>query len=154
MEKVTRTKINEAGVEVFSTMYFMPIQLLAELPAEDVWRLDSTYITAEIRYSGMLHAAVTFYFPARMVTSIVENFLGVDPDEITEQQMLDTMKEAANMVIGCFLGKADPEGATKLGIPKASLLQDFSPANIGADAEILVFTSEYGFLWMSYVEHG
>ena len=147
MEEVVREKLHEAGVKVFGTMYFMPIQLLDTVPREEKWHLAGSYVAAEIAFSGLMNACVTFYFPIEIVTNIVEGFLGVPPEEITSQQMIDTMQEAANMVIGCFLGKADPEGASKLGIPKAAVVQDFSPKTISDDA-MLVFESEFGYLWM------
>lgn len=150
MDKILE-KVNEAAMEVFGTMYFMPLQILQQPPAEGSWHLDSSYICAEIGFAGPLNADVTFYFPLAMVKNITEGFLGIDPGEITNRQMEDTMKEAANMTIGCFLGKVDPEGLSKLGIPSASVLLDFSPAAI-KEEEMFIFESEFGYLWMRYVE--
>jgi len=133
-------------------MYFMPVQILDVVPDDREIAADTDYLQADISFSGLLNATVTFYFPVTMANHIVERFLGVTADDVSEKQQLDTMKEAANMVIGCFLGKADPEGKSKLSIPSASLVQEISFSHLASEA-IIVFASEFGNLWMSYVEN-
>jgi hypothetical protein len=150
MDQSIRDKIADAATEVFSTMYFMSVQLLKDPPLQDNWDLDTTYISARIDFVCPWGAVVRFFFPGRLARNIAEGFLGIDAADISEKQAVDTMKEAANMVIGSFLGKADPDGVCKLGIPTAEVISDFSPANLSQEPELFAFTSEFGYMWMTY----
>ena len=142
--------LNESAIEVFGTMYFTPIELLEEIPPKEKWQLESTYIRTAIGYSGPLQAQMQFFFPRSLAKSIAEGFLGLDDSELTEAQIVDTMREAANMIIGNFLGKLDPNGDCTLGIPEAEAVTDFSPETAGHGKESLAFFSDFGFLWLFF----
>jgi hypothetical protein len=150
MDQKIKEELGQSATEVFSTMYFLSVQLLADLPSKENWDLDMSYIAAKIDYSGPLSATIRFFFPDRLVRNTVEGFLGIEADEISQRQASDTMKEAANMVVGSFLGKVDPDGSCKLGIPTTEYVTDFSPEGLGADAEVMAFTSEFGHIWLTY----
>jgi len=152
MDQTLKEQIGNSATEVFSTMYFLPVQLLDEKPSKEKWDLENLYISASISFTGPLSAKINIFFPKSLAINIAEGFLGIDPGDITEQLALDTMQEAANMVIGSFLGKADPDGVCKLGIPKAEQISDFSPGAIEPGAELLAFTSEFGYMWLTYKE--
>lgn len=143
-----KLKLNSAAVEVFGTMYYTPIELLPEVPEKSAWQLDSSYVRASIQYSGPQEAKLDFYFPCSLAKNIAEGFLGVDPADLTEAQVVDTMREAANMIGGNFLGKIDPEGACVLGIPEAGLVENFLPDEMGQGRHLLAFISDFGHLWL------
>jgi CheY-specific phosphatase CheX len=151
LDKNIREMVVEAAEEVFGTMYFVPIELVDEIPDANLWNLESSHVVASISFSGPLNGAVKFFFPASLARKIVAGFLGMDESEVSDSQALDTMGEAANMIIGSFLGKVHPEGACKLNIPASEQVNGFSPADITDDVELLAFRSEFGFLWMTYV---
>lgn len=150
LDSELRAQISDSLVEVFGTMYFMPVQMLEGVPDRNEWDLDSVYVSAEINFVRKKNTRIKFFFPDNLARNVAEGFLGIDPDEISDSQAVDTMKEAANMVVGCFLGKADPDGICKLGIPIASRITDFSPDVLGQGSDLIVFRSEYGFLWLDY----
>ncbi len=150
MDQSIKDKIGESAAEVFSTMYFISVQLLPDLPPQDKWDLDTTYISARIHFTGPVSAVICFFFPGSLARNIAESFLGIEAADVSEKQAVDTMQEAANMVIGTFLGKADPDGACKLGIPTAQYISGFSPAELDSEAESFAFMSEFGYLWMTY----
>ncbi len=142
-----KTQLNAAAVEVFGTMYYTPIELLTELPAADSWHLDPHYIKAEIGYHGPVSAVLCFYFPRRLAISIAGGFLGTPEEEIVDSQLIDTMREAANMIVGNFLGRIDQEGTCTLGIPAAEVVAGFSPEARPGE-EIMAFVSDFGLLWL------
>ena len=76
------------------------------------------------------------------------NFLGVDEDEASDSQIIDTAAETANMAIGSLLGKLDPGGTALLAIPKARLLAEFSPETLLAASGLCMFNTEFGILWV------
>lgn len=144
-----KKQLNEAAAEVFGTMYFTPVELLSVVPDRGSWRLESSYIKAAIEYDGPLRGELCFYFPRSLAVSIASGFLGLDSEAITDQQLIDTMREAANMIVGNLLGRIDQGGVCILGIPSAEVVPDFSPDSAGELAgDLLAFVSDFGFLWL------
>lgn len=150
MNETAKKHLNAAAVEVFGTMYYTPVELLPELPEEKSWQVESKYVKTAIGYLGPLAASLCFYFPRSLAISIAGGFLGIDEEAISDPQLTDTMREAANMIVGNFLGRIDSEGACTLGIPVAEVIDGFSPAQVRQDGELVAFISDFGFLWMTY----
>ena len=145
-----RQKLNEAVVEVFGTMYFTPVDLLSEVPSENQWHLQDRYIKAVIAYTGPLAAQMELYFPFSLGSNIAAGFLGIDPEKLNEKQIVDTMREAANMIVGSLLGKLDPHGDCKLGIPAAEMVKDYSPQSVPPGSTALAFISDFGLMWVFF----
>ena len=145
-----RQKLNSAAVEVFGTMYYTPVELLDDIPAEDQWQLEEKYVRTAIDFTGPHESQMRFYFPFSLAVSIAGGFLGQDEADLSQEQINDTMKESANMIVGNFLGRLDPEGACKLGIPIAETISNFSPGNSKDSGDILSFTSDFGYVWVTY----
>jgi len=150
MNETAKKDLNAAAIEVFGTMYYTPVELLPELPDEKSWQVEPRYVRTAIGYRGPLAAHLCFYFPRSLAVSIAGGFLGLDEEEISDPQLIDTMREAANMIVGNFLGRIDTEGACTLGIPVAEVTDGFSPAQVKEDGELVAFISDFGFLWMTY----
>jgi len=150
MSEIEKTQLNAAAVEVFGTMYYTPVELLPGLPGQDSWHLENQYVKTSIGYSGPLRANMCFYFPRSLAVSIAGGFLGIEEEAISDTQLLDTMREAANMIVGNFLGRIDSAGACTLAIPAAEINQGFSPESVQQDGELMTFISDFGFLWMIY----
>lgn len=150
IDATEKKQLNAAAVEVFGTMYFTPVELLPEVPAQDRWQLEDQYIKTAISFTGPRHASMCFYFPRSLATSVAGGFLGIDEEAVSDQQLIDTMRESANMIVGNYLGRLDPDGACTLGIPAAELVKGFSPGLELQDAVLLAFISDFGLLWLVY----
>ena len=144
-----RQKLNDSSVEVFGTMYYTPIELLPDMPAQEQWNLEEQYVRTVIEYRGPHTANMEFFFPKSLAVNIAGGFLGVDDESLSDEQTIDTMREATNMIIGNFLGRIDPDGACKLGVPSAEVVSDFSPDNCPT-GHVVAFMSDFGFLWMMF----
>ena len=131
-------------------MYYTPIELLPEIPAQEQWNLEENYAKTTISYTGPQTAKMEFFFPKSLAVNIAGGFLGVDESSLLDEQIVDTMREATNMIIGSFLGRIDPDGVCKLGIPEAEIVSNFSPADCDGDT-MVAFMSDFGFLWMRYI---
>nr|MBF0222153.1 chemotaxis protein CheX [Desulfobulbaceae bacterium] len=149
MDTDSLKKLNESAVEVFGTMYYTPIELLPEIPPEDRWNLEENYAETSISYDGDQVGHMKFFFPKTLAVNIAGGFLGADESSLQEEQIVDTMREATNMIIGNFLGKIDPAGLCKLGIPAAGIISDFSPKECPA-GRVVAFMSDFGYLWMEF----
>lgn len=148
---VERGKLNDAAIEVFGTMYFTPVELLSQLPAKDTWHLQEVYIHTFIEFTGPHCARLHFYFPISLAENITAGFLGLEEEQLTEALLVDTMRESANMIVGNYLGRLDPDGACSLGIPRADKVTGFSLESAEHAGDLLAFMSDFGFIW-TYLE--
>lgn len=142
-----KEKMNQAAAQVFGAMYFTPVEMLVQVPPEHKWNLEDKYVKAAIAYSGPQQADLEFYFPITLGINIAAGFIGVDENALSDDQIIDTMREAANMITGSFLGMIDAEGDCRLGIPKAEIVSDFSPTKL-AGFSAIALTSDFGLLWI------
>ncbi len=150
MDERFKKVAQETFGEVFETMFFTFLEPIDELPGPDAFACDDDYIQADISYHGPHAARFAVYLPRRLATNITMNFLGADEEDINDEQMLDTAKETANMAVGSLLGKIDPAGESKLHIPEATIMEQFSAAEILQESGVLLFNTDFGPLWVVY----
>ena len=149
-----RQHVRQTVVDVLGTMFFTFPEPMEPPPPEPEWGESSVFINSTIAHTGQIQARYNFYFPERLARTITQNFLGVEANEVTSQQVLDTMAEIANMIAGSLLGRIDPDGASKLSIPAACELPGFTPASVAAAPGVCVFQCDEGVLWLVYEEEG
>lgn len=149
MDVTYRKHLNAAAVEVFGTMYFTPVELLTEPPCEEERRFAEEYVQTSISYwsPGGDETRLDFYFPMELASTIAEGFLGIEIEDVREAQLLDTMREAGNMIGGNLLGRIDPDGKSRLGIPRASRATGVAEV-IRAAGDVQAFLSDYGMIWV------
>ncbi len=143
-----QNKLNAAAMQVFGTMYFTPIELLAELPDMTSNDSEDTFIKVTIGYKGPHQAELSFYFPHRLASHIAGGFLGIEEESLVEGQITDTIQESANMIVGNYLGRIDEQGECALGIPKAELVDSRSLKQQVECNETLAFISDFGIVWL------
>ncbi|MDA8164115.1 MAG: chemotaxis protein CheX [Desulfobacteraceae bacterium] len=148
MDVELKKKLYRTLSEVFETMFFTILEPLEEPPVPEE-ASGEDHFEAVIGYRGDREGTFRFYFPEQLARYITFNFLGLEPDEVTERQLLDTVKETANMAVGSLLGKLDPEGRCQLGIPE-SRRAVFPPPWLAAHPGAAAFNSEQGILWLVY----
>jgi hypothetical protein len=62
--------------------------------------------------------AISIVIPVNLVKVITANFLGIEKEDVNENQKKDTTKEALNIIGGHMFSLFDKEGDTSLGIPE------------------------------------
>ncbi|MCX5876806.1 MAG: chemotaxis protein CheX [Deltaproteobacteria bacterium] len=147
MDEDLRRVIFATFSEVFETMFFTFLEPLEEAPGKEELACGK-FIEATIGYSGGCNGRFIFCFPWELGKNITVNFLGVDEDEASDSQIIDTAAETANMAIGSLLGKLDPGGTASLAIPQARLLAEFSPETLLGVSGLCMFNTEFGILWV------
>ena len=151
MDDKMKQAVNLSLAEVFETMFFTILEPLDAIPASEDWPSGKDFVEAEISYSGNgIVGELRFFFPQGLARSLAANFLGEPQDKLSDAQLVDTVRETVNMGVGSMLGRIDPNGECTLGIPKARLVDDFTPDGIIADLELYVFRTAFGFLWLVY----
>ncbi|MFH7320785.1 chemotaxis protein CheX [Desulfurivibrio sp. D14AmB] len=150
MDGQFRSLIFQTFGEVFETMFFTFLEPVDEIPGPEALVCDDTYIRADIAYQGPQSGRFTIYLPKRLAHNVTMNFLGADEAAISDEQMLDTAKEATNMAVGSLLGKIDPAGESKLNIPEAMILDHFAGAEVAKEPGAFLFDTDYGRLWVVF----
>lgn len=150
MDVELREMIDQTFGEVFETMFFTFLDPVEELPSRAELVLDDAYVEAVIAYHGPRPGRFFLYLPYRLARNITMNFLGVDEDEVSDEQALDTAKETANMAVGSLLGRLDPEGTLKLHIPESRMLDGLPADELLVNPGLCLFNTDLGLLWVVY----
>ena len=74
-------------------------------------------IEASIQFYGPSKGCVRILVSEELANIMVQNLLGLEKEEITEQNIEDCVKEAVNMVCGNFLGRYDQTKIFDLSMP-------------------------------------
>mgnify|MGYP005849848365 CR=1 FL=1 len=148
MKEKFKQVVYAALADIFGTMFFTPIEPVDEMPPKDQWLEGASYIEARIEVTRKETATIILYFPYELARKVCANFMGVDKALLEEKQVVDTVKEAANMTVGGVLGVIDPCATCTLGIPSSRLVTDFSPEVLAGKACAAVYETEFGYMWM------
>ncbi len=105
--------------EVFETAFFETVEIE---PIQEGFSMagfgDTSLVGTVLRFSKGIEGAVYVIAPDRWVSRMTADFLGIDPDCVTNDQKADTIKEATNMIAGHMFSLFDKDGRVQLGIPE------------------------------------
>jgi chemotaxis protein CheX len=109
--------MRDAISNVLETMFFL-VPGIEETQSAEVFDKKPLVLESSITMvSEADNLRMLFRVTKDFVSLITANFLGVESEEVTEEEMEDTLKELANMVGGDCLARL-PANSWKLGIPK------------------------------------
>jgi len=98
--------------EVFEKMYYIFLEPRAPESS------DTRQRAVTIRFSGASNGEMQAYYSEALAEAMVENALGMDKVDISDQVMEDCLKESVNMVCGNFLQKMEPDKVLQLSLPR------------------------------------
>lgn len=98
--------------EVFEKMYYIFLEPRDDEPS------DEEKLFVQIRFSGDWHGEIQAYYSEVLARAMIENALGLDKEDVTEQILEDCLKESLNMICGSFLQKYEQEKVLQLSIPR------------------------------------
>lgn len=107
--KKTQEVLMNSIFEVFEKMFFVFLE-----PLDEDVQFD---MITSIHFSGPMQGEIKAYLSGGIAGIMVQNMLGLEPNEVTEKTMEDCAKEALNMIAGSFLNKLDPKKVFDLSIP-------------------------------------
>ena len=100
--------------EVFETMVFMA---LAQADPEDA-DLSNVTLLGSITFKGDMEGCLGVCCDEACARTIAANMLGMNGDEVSEEDVSDAMGEIANMVMGSVKSRIqDDVGAIEVSIP-------------------------------------
>ena len=102
----------ESIFEVFERMFFIFLEPGARSPVHDY--------EAAIRFDGPQGGTIRILFTRPVARLMVRNMLGLENGAVTDPNLEDCVKEAANMVCGNFLVNLDPAKTFAMALPAFS----------------------------------
>ncbi len=95
--------------EILSDMFFV-------FPEDEEPEMPEEVYEGVISINGNTSMYLHFFIAPELAKVMAENFIG--EEMISEEDILETVKEFVNMVAGNYIGIIDPEGKRELGLPK------------------------------------
>lgn len=113
MEEMQRINLSlkSSIFEVFEKMFFVFLETAEGSPA------GTKTLRAFIRFRGPRSGILDLLFTPELAARMVQNLLLKDPDEISDRDVEDCLKESANVVCGNFLRFFDSSVSFDLSMP-------------------------------------
>jgi CheY-specific phosphatase CheX len=80
-------------------------------------------VESEVGFAGDVSGRMRLVFSRRLAEQVAANLIGAEPGELSEEQVFDAVKEAANIICGNLLRLAGAQ-ASAVSIPVARQFQD------------------------------
>jgi len=118
-KNITVENLREAIFDVLETMFFEPLQSVdRDIKLSEWFSQKEALFAAKLDFNGPNSGFFYIIVPESVATEITANFLGIDEDKTDNEQKIDTIKEALNMIGGRVFSFFDREGEYKLNIPE------------------------------------
>ena len=133
-----RTSISE----VFETAFFETVEIRTAKESLSMADFGDQPVTGTfLGFSKGMEGTVYVIAPDRWVSRMTADFLGIDPDQVTDDQKADTIKEATNMIAGHMFSQFDKDGRIQLGIPELIRRSPLVPADMDSIKGSLVWVT-------------
>ena len=121
------TAMKNSISEVLETMFFLSLDFFHnDADIRELWTMGKDQIVAaKLNFSGPLSGYAIFCIPKKSALSITADFMGKDEQEISDDQINETIKEIINMIIGNTFSMYDPDVVFDLGVPELVTFNDF-----------------------------
>ena len=113
------TAMKNSISSVLETMFFLSLDFSDDIDILELWDTGKDpVIAAKLSFSGPLSGYAVFCIPKKSALSITADFMGKDEQEISDDQINETIKEIINMIIGNTFSMYDPDVVFDLGVPE------------------------------------
>jgi CheY-specific phosphatase CheX len=147
MNPADRNVLTAVVQEVFETMFFTFVDPIGEDEMSQVRSLPGRYFHGQIGVKGENRKRVLdIFIPGEMAGNLTETLLREEDNKsVSKEELIDTTKEIANMVLGNILNKINKEGTQRLTTPTAELVGDISPFVKDSGVDIY-FETDWGIM--------
>lgn len=144
-----------AAQEVLETMFFTSVYGISQGSA------TGKVLFSTLRFKGYPSGIVTIGLSEETVRPMAANFLGLEVDELTLNQLEQVCSELANMVCGNVLSRTAADRTFRLTHPQTTqkmvssdaIAVNFGSIIVNLDVENGVFTSQIDFDSASHDQH-
>jgi len=124
-----RPQLVEKVTTILETMFFLFVEPVEGPPqeektgeeAEEKENSGSSFIKATIGLQGKRTGTIQLHLPYGMAQKMAVNFLGMEEENILQNQILDMVGELINMISGNLISCMGGPGEFALTIPQAEL---------------------------------
>jgi len=100
-------------------MFFLTAEFARINNLNEFFQLPGSKIAAaKINFSGSVRGSLFVFLPQTLALSITADFLGDDPENISKEKIIETVKEILNMIAGGAFSKYDNSKIFNLDIPE------------------------------------
>ncbi len=143
MQKTWTKALRDSISDVFSTMFFMVPEEAPSLEQIPPAGGSQTWVEGWVDMQGPEgQARVLIWAPVELARELGANILSLEPDELSEEDMLDAYREMLNMVAGNHLTLVDDQGNWRMGLPQTSPPRELPVPDTGQAQLILYFDVE------------
>src|ERR1039458_2358066 len=115
IEIVFRQALRDSVDEVLEKMFFA--ETLGEASGPDGDSLADT-ITVELTFQGEPSGSMCLRLTADSAREIAADFLGLEGEEISSDQISEVVRELANMICGSVLSRVESAATFHLSVPR------------------------------------
>ncbi len=144
MDQTWTTALKGSISDTFSTMFFVVPELDAKWEAELPKLPPESWLEGmvDLRLQGK-EMRVWVWAPEALARELAANILTCEPDQLSQEDLLDSYREMLNMVAGSLLTQVDTDSSGNMGLPQAQLLPQAQPGAFSTQAQsLLVFDAE------------
>jgi CheY-specific phosphatase CheX len=138
-KEVLTSAMKNSISDVLGTMFFLPVDFNDSMSLNEFWDPDKEKtIAAKLNFNGPLSGHCILYIPEKLSVSITADFMGKEKDDISDNQVKETVKEITNMITGNTFSLYDPEAVFNLGVPELADLDGFQEGATGSEDKISI----------------
>lgn len=131
--------------DVLETMFFLTVDFDDAVSLEETWNPDKDkIIAAELNFDGPLSGSCIFYVPEKFAVSVTADFMGKEKEDISNNQVKETVKEITNMITGNTFSLYDPEAVYNLGVPELVGFDGFHKELSESENKISITIDSFG----------
>lgn len=131
MFQTIRENLREATFNVLETMFFA-VPEHYDGPGDEQWDVEGVI---SLKADQIL--TVFLLLPKDLGISLASNFLGVEPQEVSNDQLLDLIREMTNMIGGNLVTRLGDEAIT-LGLPESRLAPLSEKPSVDPDNQVIL----------------
>jgi CheY-specific phosphatase CheX len=125
MDKSAMTEAMKASIsEVLEQMFFMPIDFIAPDAARSDPESGNGSIIAKLGFCGSLSGTFMLHVPGPLAHSVSADFLGIAPQNLSDDHVTGTVLEMVNMLAGGTLSIYARHALFDLQIPEIISMHD------------------------------
>jgi CheY-specific phosphatase CheX len=118
MKEALTTAVMTSISEVMETMFFLPVEYVQDATLVQSKMDKEENLACRLSFSGDISGHLILLGNESLVEEMAQNFMGESLEQITEQNLAETLKEMLNMVCGSALSKIHSSVPFELGIPE------------------------------------
>ncbi len=154
-KQVLMTAMTTSISEVMETMFFLPIDFPDINPEEKQWDRETGAVMAtKLDFTGPFSGYGLFYIPREAAESISADFLGMNEETVSVDQVRETVMEIINMIVGSTLSCYDQKAVFNLTIPTLVGPDDQGEERVDSENKIsiIIDTLEHHLAFMMVID--